>query len=183
MKQRKKQVPREYNDLNITEKHSHPISHEQARNDVKNDVLELLNSHFSNNSNAPTINDIAKLYKLKQIDGNSNVFSITQKNVPEKCSSRKRGKRKSEASLTNASSNVGKKLRPRLRSRSRSKTSSRSSSTNVHKKKKRSRSRSRSRSKPIKINGKLAIENSKKPKTKYNIKKLMKTPIPTTFEF
>lgn len=159
--------------ISVTENHSHPISYNQAKNDVNSDYLSLLNSKFSTNSVSPTINDISKVFKLKQVNGDPNVFSVIQKNT----TSNKKHKK-----LTT----ISPKIKKTLRSKSRPKTSS-TNIPNIQKKsKKRKRSRSKSAiPKPVIINNKIAIEPKKSavPKKKFNVNKLMKDRIPANFAF
>lgn len=159
-----KQLP---NNMEVVETCSHSISYNQAKTDVNNDYLTLLNSTFSTDLNSLTINDIGKLYKLKQVDGDTNVFSITQKTIPN-ISTAKRRKKKSIAPINVLSKIKTKSKRPKK-------------NNTITKKEKTNRSKS---TKPIKINGKFAIEAPKKStKGIYNLKKFMKDRIPTNLEF
>lgn len=168
------------NIINFTEEHMRPVSYIQAKNDVKNAYVDLLNSSFSiNTDKILNVGDLTRTYKLKQLDDDKNVFLLTRKSHSNLVTrKRKRPTASANSVIPNGSITIRKRKRSRSRSGKRGTTSTVKKDATKRKKK----SKYSKVVRPVKINGKLAIEASAPKNKKYNVKKLMKERIPKHFE-
>lgn len=155
---------------------------EQSKQEIANDYSKMLNLLFPSDSTSPSISDVSKNFSLKPIDNAGTVFLVVKKNP----SVLKKSKSLPDSTAPKTTKNI-KTTQPFA-----VKATTKKAKQPQRKRTTASRKRPRSKSpaprqirpttqRPVRINGKLALEAPPAPAhRKYDIDKLMRNRIPMT---